>query len=322
MEALAQSRVGRSEVFVSRLGVGGGTLANAGGSRAVDDLLEACWTAGLRSFDTAPLYANGESEQRFGRFFSRHPRHDFTVSTKVGRYPAPPGTRRFDYSADATRRSIELSLQRMGLDFLDIVLIHDINREMHCAEFDRQYARVVDECFPVLSVLKNQGVIRSIGLSTRQTDVCLSAAADMPLDCLMMPGSYTLLHHEPLAELFPTLLDKEISVLSASVYNSGILATGNADSPFQYGKASSDVVARVERIMQRCRQHGVSIATAALRFAASHPVIASVVVGQQSISELDANLAAMNATLPAELWHDLAADGLIPPSALSQLLHC
>lgn len=152
------------------------------------------------------------------------------------------GLRQFDYSAGGTRASIEASLERLGLDRIDFVVIHDLDRKMHGIEFDAVYAQAMDECFPVLDGLRTEGVIGSIGISAADTRVCLQAARDAPLDALMMAGSYTLLNHEPLTELLPYCLEKGVSVVIASPFNSGILATGSTDSMYDYGKPTADIL--------------------------------------------------------------------------------
>ncbi|GAP60613.1 D-threo-aldose 1-dehydrogenase [Arthrobacter sp. Hiyo1] len=320
-EPTSRVRLGGSLQRISQLGLGAGTQSNVNGAAALDAILEHAWGIGLRYFDTAPLYLAGESERRLGAFLGRHKRSDYVVSSKVGRLPniTNPnefgGLRQFDYSAGGTRASIEASLERLGLDRIDFVVIHDLDRKMHGIEFDAVYAQAMDECFPVLDGLRTEGVIGSIGISAADTRVCLQAARDAPLDALMMAGSYTLLNHEPLTELLPYCLEKGVSVVIASPFNSGILATGSTDSMYDYGKPTADILSRVLELVEVGSRHGVALATAALQFPLLHPAVASVVVGHRSSEELDGNVAAMRTSIPPAFWAELKERDLIPDEA-------
>jgi D-threo-aldose 1-dehydrogenase len=312
---------GHSEVRLSALGIGAGTLSNGEGAEAFAHMLEHAWQAGLRSFDSAPLYLDGGSERRLGEFLATKPRSEFTVSTKVGRLPnganhggAPE--RRFDYSSGAVERSIAESLERLGVDVLDIVYVHDVDRRMHGADFDDVLRAVLDESLPMLQSLRAQGVIRAIGLSSRQPDVCLAVAEEAPIDGFMMAGAYTLLNHEPFFELLPYCLDRGLSVLVASPFNTGILATGSADSTFDYGQASPEVAARVAQIAALCEHFGVSLPGVALRYPLLHPAVTGVVVGNRNADELQANLRALAQKAPLAFWRRLVNDDLLPPGSV------
>ena len=315
MRATDQVAMGHSGVMLSRLGIGGGSLTNEGGAEAVEALLTACWEAGLRYFDTAPLYADGVSEQRFGDFFQAKPRDAFTVSTKVGRFPAPAGQRRFDYSRDATLRSIEGSLDRLKIDRIDIVFIHDLDAAMHNENLDAQFATALDQCYPALAELQSEGVVGAIGLSTRQPDICMSFARHVPVTAFMMAGAYTLLNHAPLNGMFSFCEERDIAIIAASPFNSGILATGRPDSMFDYASPCPEIVRRVTAIAEVCQRHSVPLPVAALQFALYHPQVPSVVVGHRDKAELDANLAAIDATIPDALWLELKAVKLLPQDA-------
>lgn len=317
MGIIAQDRapVGNSGLHVSRLGVGGGSLTNASGEAGVAELLQACWNSGLRYFDTAPLYNGGESERRFGAFLRGCPRRDDVVlSTKVGRYPDKNGERVFDYSERAARSSIEESLARSGLDRLDMVIVHDIDTAMH-EDFECRFSEVIAETLPVLEDYRAKGVIRAIGISSRQPSVCIRAVEQSRIDCIMMAGAYTLLQHEPLDSLFPLCLERSVAILMASPYNTGILATGSRDAPFEYRPASTDILNRVAGINAICARYGLPIATAALQFPLYHPAVVSVVVGQRSVAELQSNLAALDTPIPDAFWADMKDGGFLPTSA-------
>ncbi|MCE0765282.1 aldo/keto reductase [Pseudonocardia kujensis] len=314
-------RFGRSGVQIGRLGIGAGTQSNVDGERAFDGMLEAAWAHGIRHYDTAPLYLDGESERRLGRFARRHDRRELTVSTKVGRLANRPGAtdlvaaRRFDYTGSATRESVERSLERLGFDRVDIVYVHDIDSAMHGSGFEDALATVLDECLPALEQLRDAGVIGAIGVSSRQSEVCLRIAARHPVDGFMMAGSYTLLNHEPAERLLPFCLESGQSVVVASPFNTGILASGSAQSTYDYGRPDADVRRRVSAIVAVCAAHGVDISAAALAYPLRHPAVTSVVVGNRSAEEVRINVAAADRVIPAQFWTDLEDAGLIPAVA-------
>jgi D-threo-aldose 1-dehydrogenase len=200
------------------------------------------------------------------------------------------------------------------VDHLDAVIIHDVDAEMH-PHFESSYRSAVGRCYPALAQLKRSGVIGAIGLSTRQPAVARRALSDVDLDLLMMAGAYTLLNHAPLAGLFPESQLRGVPVVIASPFNSGILATGDPGSPFDYGQADPDVARRLDGLVAASRRHGVSLAAAALQFPLAHPAVASVVVGNRSAAELDRNAGALREPIPADFWQELKALDLIPADA-------
>ncbi|MBB2939420.1 D-threo-aldose 1-dehydrogenase [Amycolatopsis bartoniae] len=317
----ARTSFGRTSVTLGWLGVGAGTQSNRDGERAFDEMLEAAWQHGVRDFDTAPLYLSGESERRLGRFVRRHERNELVISTKVGRLPNRPeavdlhSARQFDFSASATRESVSRSLERLGTDRVDIVYAHDVDREMHGDQFDDVLALVLDECLPTLAQLRDEGMIRAIGVSSRQPDVCLSIARNAAVDGFIMAGSYTLLNHEPLHELLPYCLESGHSVVIASPFNTGILATGDPDATYDYGKPTPEVQNRVARIVDLCRVHDVDLAAAALTYPVRHPAVAAVVVGNRSAAEVRRNIAIAGRPIPDDFWADLEAAGLTPSNS-------
>ena len=242
------------------------------------------------------------------------------LSTKVGRLADAPGgkatgsRRRFDYSRRATVESVAASMARLRVDHLNAVIIHDVDTEMH-PHFESSYRSAVGRCYPALAQLKRSGVIGAIGLSTRQPAVARRALSDVDLDLLMMAGAYTLLNHFPLAGLFPESRLRGVPVVIASPFNSGILATGDPGSPFDYGQADPDVERRLDGLVAASRRHGVSLASAALQFPLAHPAVASVVVGNRSAAELNRNAGALREPIPADFWQELKALGLIPADA-------
>ncbi|MFC7243797.1 aldo/keto reductase [Catellatospora aurea] len=323
--------LGGSSVAVSALGFGAASIGNL--YRAVSPeqaaaTVEAAWQAGVRYFDTAPHYGLGLSEQRLGAFLNTRQRDEYVISTKVGRILvddpggagddmangfAVPATRRrvWDYSADGVRRSIEDSLARLGLDRLDIVLMHD-------PEESPEPERALREAYPVLDGLRREGVVGAIGVGSKDPATLARFATETDVDALMVAGRYTLLEQPALDDILPACTARGISVLNVGVFNSGLLAVEWPDEtrPYEYGTAPADILARAQGIATACRRHGVTLPQAALAFAAAHPAVASVVVGAGKPEHVNrsAQWFALP-TPPAQLWAELVAEGLLRPDA-------
>lgn len=323
--------LGSSTVAVSPLGLGAASIGNL--YRAVPDdqaaaTVAAAWDAGVRYFDTAPHYGLGLSEQRLGRGLAAYPRAAYTLSTKVGRILvddpegagddlangfAVPATRRrvWDFSADGVRRSIGDSLARLGLDRIDIVLMHDPDESP-----DPEQA--LREAYPALDALRREGVLGAVGVGSKDPGILARFATETDVDVLMIAGRYTLLEQPALDDVLPTCVKRGISVVNVGVFNSGLLAVEWPDEtrPYEYGTAPAEVLARAQGIATACRRHGVTLPQAALAFAAAHPAVASVVVGagRPGHIERSADWFAQPAP-PAALWADLVAEGLLRPDA-------
>jgi D-threo-aldose 1-dehydrogenase len=310
MEPTSVMSVGSTGVTVSRLGIGGGSSfvrAGADGPNAVS----AAFAEGLRYFDTAPLYGEGASEMAFGEALAGHAREAFTVSTKFGREAQD----RFDYSAANVARSIGRSLERLRLRSIDIALVHDVDPAMH-ADFEGTFRQAVDDAFPALDRLRAQGKLRAIGVGLKDADAALRLVKARPFDCVMLAGTYTLLEHAALDRLLPWCVDHGVSVLLAAPFNTGILATGAVEGArYFYAPAPPAIMERVARIERICARHDVPLAAAALQFPLAHPAIASVVVGHERAADVARNVALMRHPIPAALWAELKAEGLLPAEA-------
>jgi D-threo-aldose 1-dehydrogenase len=319
----SRTRIGRTGLLASRLGIGAGTQSNVDGAAAVEGMFSRAWELGLRYFDTAPLYLNGDAERRLGSFLGAHDRDLALISTKVGRLPdAEQGAtvsdrRQFDYTASGTRRSIEGSLERLGLDRIDIAFVHDLDRGMHGELLEQRVEEVLSGCLPELDALRSEGVVGAIGISSRSSDVCMRVASELRVDCFMMAGAYTLLSHAPGRELLPFCVTNDIAVLIASPFNTGILATGLPTSTFDYGTSDSDVITRVRELVEVAQLYDIPIASAALQFPLRHPAVASVVVGHRSAAEVDRNIDGLRRVLPDDFWAELVYRGLIPKEPTS-----
>jgi len=302
--------LGRTGLLISRLGIGGGSsFVRAGTDRG--HVVSEAFAAGLRYFDTAPLYGEGASETTFGEALAPHSRDTFVVSTKVGR----EAEHRFDYSARNVTASIARSCARLHVASVDIALLHDVDPDMH-EDFEQRFHEAVDEAYPALDRLRGEGKLRAIGVALKNPHVALRLLRARPFDCVMLAGAYTLLEHSSLDALLPWCVDHRVGVLLAAPFNTGILATGAVEGArYFYHPAPPDVMARVARIERICAHHAVPLAAAALQFPLAHPAIASVVVGHERAEDVARNVAFMRHPVPAAMWADLKQDGLLPAHA-------
>jgi D-threo-aldose 1-dehydrogenase len=293
MDVLMNRRqVGRTGLSVTELGFGGaaiGGLFRPSSGDVARAAVDAAWDAGIRYFDTAPHYGLGMSERRLGEALRGRPREEYVLSTKVGRLlvpnPAPTGsdlasggfavpddlTRVLDYSADGVRRSLDASLERLGLDRVDIVLVHDP---------DDHADQAVREALPALIKLRDQGMIGAVGLGMNQWQVPLRAVRETDLDTVMLAGRWTLADRTG-TPLLEACAGRGVSLLAAAPFNSGLLARAwpPDDAHFNYGPAPAGVLEHARLLARRSEQHGLTLPQAALRFPLSHPAVACVVAG-------------------------------------------
>lgn len=302
-------------VLLDRLGLGGAALGVL--FRPVDDAdalatIEAAWNAGIRTFDTSPLYGGGLSEERLGRVLSANGRDEFRLSTKTGvsrpyaQAAAPPGgTRRsadsWDYSAEGTRRSIEVSLARLRTDRLDLVHLHDVEGRTDAAM----------TAYPALAELRDKGVVAEIGIGANNVDAPLELLARAHFDTVLVAGRYTLLDQSML-RLAPVAEKAATRLIVGGVFNSGILATGAVEgATFHYDPAPPDVLDRVRAIQAICAVHDVPLRAAALQFPLAHPAVTMLLLGARSPAELADALAMLAVPIPAKFWSDLQAERLV-----------
>jgi D-threo-aldose 1-dehydrogenase len=320
----------------TRLGLGGGPLGNL--FAAVPDaqaraLLDAAWNSGCRSFDTAPHYGHGLSEQRLGDALRTQPRDAFTLSSKVGRLLTPdaavpreqygfvgglPFRQHWDYSAAGVRRSVEDSLQRLGLDRLDAAFVHDCDTATHGANADAVRRQVIDETLPALRGLQREGLVRAVGLGVNDVQIVLDVLRDAELDVLLLAGRYSLLDHTALPELLPLCVQRGVRLALGGAFNSGLLATGTRGggvARFNYAPAAREWVERTARIEVIGETHSVPLRAAALQFPLAHPAIDIVMVGARSAAEWQDAVVMARHPIPATYWRDLRAAGLLPDSA-------
>jgi D-threo-aldose 1-dehydrogenase len=328
--ALARRPLGRTGLPVSVLGFGGAPLgdlyAHLDEATAVA-AVEAAIEAGVTLIDTSPLYGHGLSEHRIGSALRRKPAADLVLSTKIGRVMDPfsgrgdgsgylgglPHGARFDYSRDGALRSLEQSLLRLGTDHVDIVLIHDVDAGTHGeAEADRRFAEAMDGAYRALHDLRAAGVVKAIGVGINDAAMCVRFAEAGDFDTMLLAGRYSLLEQPALERFLPLALQKGIGVMLGGVFNSGILATGAVPgAKYNYRDAPPDILARVAAIEAVCRRHDVPLMRAALHFALGHPAVASLVLGAVRPVEVEQQVAALTAPVPAALWAELRHEGLV-----------
>lgn len=329
------TKVGRNEVPVARLGFGGaaiGGLYTAVADEAAVATVDAAWDTGVRYFDTAPHYGLGLGEQRLGRALAGRPRSEYTISTKVGRLiesnPDPdaaakrdpdgfdlPATlrRRWDFSRDGVRRSLDDSLRRLGLDRVDLVLLHDPDNHREDA---------FAQAYPALHELREQGVVDAIGVGMNQWQMLADFVRETDVDVVLLAGRYTLLDQSALDELLPLCAGRGVAVLIGGAFNSGLLATPRPrpGATYDYAAAAPELIARAERIADVCERHGATLPQAALAFPLAHRAVAGILVGARSPEEALANAALVDAPVPDALWADLVAEGLLRADAPTPVL--
>jgi D-threo-aldose 1-dehydrogenase len=346
MPATANGRGLRTRKFVTRrgaelcfteLGFGGAPLGNLYRPMTEKEarlMLDAVWATGCRYFDTAPLYGLGLSETRLNGFLRAKPRQGFLISTKVGRlldlcapadrscphafFETPSRRERFDYSYDGVMRSLESSLERLGLDSIDIVFAHDVDLTTHAHKdaVDWHLADFMKGGYRALDELRSAGAIKAIGAGVNEWEAAEAFAQAGDFDVFMLAGRYTLLEQDALTRFLPLCCEKGIGVVVGGPFNSGILATGpKADAHYNYRAAPDDVKQRVRRIQQICKSFKVKLPEAALHFPLGHPAVVSVAPGVSRASEAKRNAAMMTTKIPPALWRTLKAEKLIREDA-------
>ena len=328
------AEIGRTGLKVRRLGLGGAPLAGLytgvteeQAARVVNTYLD----HGPGFIDTAPLYGSGVSETRLGAALSERVRgggaldgdvrNAFVLATKVGRLLVPNPSRDqdvwsddlppigpvFDYSYDGTLRSLDESLERLGLDRVDILHIHDP---------DNHYEEAMKGSYRALVRLREEGVIQAVGVGMNQAKMLARFAVEGDFDCFLCAGRYTLVDHTALKRLLPLCEERDISIIVGGPYNSGILAQGAVkEATFDYRKAPAQIMDRVRRIEAVCARHGTPLKAAALQFPLAHPAVAAVIPGARSPEEVDENVQMAGFEIPSDFWAELLEEGLVPDDA-------
>jgi D-threo-aldose 1-dehydrogenase len=312
--------LGQTGLEVTRLGLGSaplGGLFTPVEERDAVRVVERAYELGIRFFDTAPLYGTGLAEQRMGAELAQYPRDSYVIATKVGRLiregvAAEPGQNFkgtpeglnpvFDFSAEGVRASHQESLRRLGLDRVDVLHIHDP---------DDHFEEALGQAYPALEGLRQEGAIRAVGAGMNQPEMPARFARAADFDCFLLAGRYTLLDQSGLDELLPLCLERGISIIGGGVFNSGVLAAPEPGATYAYAPASPEVLARARRLQDVCRNHGVQLPVAAIQFPFGHPAVATVVIGARSVAEIEEDVAMFEEPVPAALWQELRAEGLL-----------
>jgi len=317
----ARVRLGRTALSVTRLGLGCAPLGNMYAALSELDAtatVDAAWDAGLRWFDTAPLYGHGLSEQRLGAALRRRPRDEMVVASKVGWrlaagtdpdsiFVAAPALRAIhDYSAAAVEQSVADSLGRLGLDRLDVLHVHDP---------DEHESEALAEAFPLLARWRADGRIGAVGAGMNQSAMLARFVERDLVDCVLLAGRYSLLDQSALRDLLPLAARRGVAVIAGGVFNSGLLADPRPGARYDYAPAPPELVERAARLAALCTRYDVPLRAAALQFPTFHPAVASVLVGARSAAEIADNAPLFALDIPPALWRALRDAGCIDPTA-------
>jgi D-threo-aldose 1-dehydrogenase len=336
MPDLPARQLGRTALQVPILGLGGAPLGDLferiPEERALATV-ERAYELGVRLYDTAPLYGYGLSEHRMGHVLRQKPRQSYVLSTKVGRLLVPEdpawidrGIFRgglnfrpdYDYSYDGTLRVVEQSLQRLGIERIDVSLIHDVDIWTHGSResYEARLDEAIKGAYRALDRLRGEGVVKAVGVGVNEVEACVRFAEACRIDCFLLAGRYTLLEQGGLDDLLPLAERQGFSFLLGGPFNSGILATGAVPgAKYNYHEAPPEIMERVRRIEAVCRRHGVPLAAAAIRFPLGHRQVASIVPGAVRPEEVEHNAALIATPIPADLWAELKAENLLRPDA-------
>ncbi|GLS35063.1 oxidoreductase [Mesorhizobium tianshanense] len=327
-------KFGRTDLDVTAFGFGTAPLGNI--FREIDDgtseeMFAHAWEAGVRFFDTAPMYGHGLAELRTGHALRWKNRDDFVLASKVGRLLRParrdtidfapwtnaaPFTMHFDYSYDGTMRAFEDSLQRLGLERMDMCFIHDTDVFTRGSEQPEVFEQAMDGAWRALERLRSEKVVKAIGVGVNEWQVCHEALRRHDFDCFLLAGRYTLLEQEALDAFLPLCEERGAAVVVGGGFNSGILATGaKQGAKYNYAPAPREILEKVAKIEVVCAEHAVPLAAAALQFVVAHPAVPSFMAGTRTVEQLEQNLAWFSHPIPADFWADLKRKGLLREDA-------
>lgn len=335
MTTFNQQHIGNTNVKIDSLGFGCAPLGNLFQPVSDNDakqVLQAAWQSGFRYFDTAPHYGQGLSERRIGDQLRELRGQEYVLSTKVGRILKPAGYAKerhcyqspmpfdfeYDYSYDGVMRSFEDSIQRLGLDRIDVLYMHDIGKLTHGSANEMHFEQAMTGGYRAMDELRSQGVIGAIGLGVNEYQVCEDALERGDWDCFLLAGRYTLLEQESLRTFLPKCEQRNCSIIVGGAYNSGILATGTKRGGtlyYDYAPAPEPVIRKVQKIEAVCGEFNVPLAAAALQFPLAHPSVISVIPGMSNASRIEQTLGLFNTQIPPEFWNELSSQGLVLESA-------
>ena len=341
MDPFEMQQLGQTGVQVTRLGFGGAQLG--GLHRTLDEqeaeqTLEAVYNAGILYYDTSPFYGHGRSEHRVGHYLRQQPRDSFVLSTKVGRlYKSAhlppvhfkqrsqiwtdglPFVFEFDYTYDGVMRSHEDSLQRLGVDRVEVLLIHDLDVDLYDGEDG--IAGAMDQLdsgggLKALMQLRDSGAIKAIGAGINREEMIKQFLDRFDLDVFLLAMPYSLIEQNALDEILPMCAERKVCIIKGAPYASGVLATGAVShAHYNYAPATPEVLEKVRRIEQVCHRHEAQLRSVALQFPFGHECIVSTIPGVMSPQEVNDNVQMMSAEIPQDLWSELKAEGLLRSDA-------
>jgi D-threo-aldose 1-dehydrogenase len=326
-----------AKIALTELGLGTAPIGNLYRPMSEEDAqatMEAAWKAGIRYFDTAPLYGLGLSESRLGHFLRGHKRSEYVVSSKVGRllevcdpskrtgigkfFDTPSRRERFDYTYDGIMRSLEFSLERLGLDHVDILFVHDIDVFTHGSTDvrDTHIETLMASGYKALIKLRDEKTVKAIGAGINEWQAPEILLRRGDFDVFLLAGRYTLLEQEALTTFLPLCEERGVGIVIGGAYNSGILASGaKPGAMYNYEKAPVDILDKVRALEAVCRAHKVKLPEAALRFPMMHPAVVSVIPGAASPAQIAQNVKTMAKKIPKALWRELKDLSLVRADA-------
>ena len=323
-------QLGNTDINLTAIGFGGapiGGLFENLDERSCYDILEETYNSGINIFDTSPLYGYGLSEHRLGNFLKTIDEDSYFLSTKVGRYLTPAKkneidrgrfegglnfTPHLDYSYDGVMRSFEQSLIRLAVSKVDICLIHDVDRFNHGDDVNYYFKLAMDGAYKAIQKLKEEKVIKAIGVGVNDSDMCARFANAGDFDCMLLAGRYSLLDQNALNDFFPIAEKNNIGIILAGIFNSGILAKGVGENiTYFYDKIPEDVRQRYLKIANICKKYEVPVPAAAIQFCYKNELVTSMILGMDRLDQVSQNLEFLNLPIPEDLWKDLVNEKLI-----------
>ena len=336
---MKKRQLGKTDINLSAIGFGAAPIGNL--FEKLDEpncyeVLENSYKSKINIYDTSPFYGNGLSEHRLGNFLKTVDEESYFLSTKVGRYLTPEKKENIDrgawagglnfklnldYSYDGVMRSFEQLFHRLAVSKIDICLIHDVDRFTFGNEVDHYFKLAMAGAYKAIKKLKEQKVIKAIGVGVNESNMCSRFANEGDFDCMLLAGRYTLLDQTALDEFFPIAKKNNIGIILGGVFNSGILAKGIGDQiTYRYDKIPIDIKEKYQSISKICLQYDVPVPAAALQFSYSNKLISSMILGIDRIEQIQQNFENLNYPIPKELWDNLIKENLLDERSMIDVL--
>ena len=327
---MQKRKLGKTDIELSAIGFGGAPIGDLFENLQDENcykVLENCYESNINHFDTSPYYGNGLSEQRLGYFLKKIPNNKYYLSTKVGRYLTPEkeeninrgkwaGGLNFvpniDYSYDGVMKSFEQSLDRLGTSKIDVCLIHDVDRYTHGDEVDHYFKIAMSGAYKALTKLKEEKIIKAIGIGVNDADMCKRFAEAGEFDCMLLAGRYTLLDQSALDNCIPIAEERNIGIILGGVFNSGILAKGiGEDITYFYQTIPDNIKKKYNEISIICERYDVFVSSVALQFCYANKNISSMVIGMDREEQINHNISSLSKKIPNDLWQELKNKNII-----------